>query len=323
MEIKGCIVIVKLTHDQFLEKLYSIRKNVIPKERYINSGTPIMCECVDCGNEWKISPDNLYLNKRCPLCARKSRADKQRKTTDEFIMQMSHIDKNIEVVGEYTRAKAKILCKCIIHGELFYAAPTHLLRGESGCKQCIKIKNHLSGLKTIGEFIDDLSVVNDMIDVIGEYVNAKTPIRVVCKRCGYEWSSEPTTLLSGCGCRNCYQSRGERVIRIWLDRHGLEYEQQKKYDGLVGVGGRKLSYDFYVPSANTLIEYHGQFHDGSVNIESAKRYYDTQKEHDRRKVEYAVGNGINLLCLWYNGMDNYERILEMVLMQNPVEITVV
>lgn len=55
---------------------------------------------------------------------------------------------------------------------------------------------------------------------------------------------------------------------------------------LVGDGGGNLSYDFYLKEDNLLIEYQGEFHDGSDRMPD-KSYLPTQQEHDRRKREYA------------------------------------
>lgn len=67
---------------------------------------------------------------------------------------------------------------------------------------------------------------------------------------------------------------------------------------MVTDGGGNLSYDFYLDEYNLLIEYQGEFHDGSARIRD-KSYLPTQQEHDRRKREYAKQQGINLLEIWY------------------------
>lgn len=39
---------------------------------------------------------------------------------------------------------------------------------------------------------------------------------------------------------------------------------QKEFDNLLGVKNGKLKFDFYLPTYNFLIEYQGEYHDGSI-----------------------------------------------------------
>ena len=41
------------------------------------------------------------------------------------------------------------------------------------------------------------------IEILEEYVNAKTKIKVRCKIDGYEWEMTPSNLLGGYGCPKC------------------------------------------------------------------------------------------------------------------------
>lgn len=52
-------------------------------------------------------------------------------------------------------------------------------------------------------FIKAMQTINPDIEVVGEYVSSKTKIRCKCKKCGYEFSSIPPSLLAGEGCLPC------------------------------------------------------------------------------------------------------------------------
>jgi hypothetical protein len=110
------------------------------------------------------------------------------------------------------------------------------------------------------------------------------------------------------GCPVCNESKGERKIRKWLEDNTKEYISQKEFNGLIGIGGGNLSYDFYLPSNNLLIEFQGQFHDGLSDY--TKINLERQKEHDNRKLEYAKTYNIKLLEIWYWDYENIEQILE-------------
>lgn len=166
------------------------------------------------------------------------------------------------------------------------------------------------------KYRDVVSLANDMgYDVVtGErdYKNAATKIICKCKKHG-EFSTNMGHLVEGKGCPICKESRGEKSIRNILSAHDILFEPQKRFDGLYGVGGGKLSYDFYIPSQNLLIEYQGEYHDGTMHkispdMQSVEKL-EKQKIHDEMKRSYAKDNGIGLLEIWYFDYDNIEKIL--------------
>ena len=110
-------------------------------------------------------------------------------------------------------------------------------------------------------------------------------------------------------CPYCALSKGEKKIENWLRYHNIEYTYEQTFNGLIGLKEGLLSYDFYLPKYNLLIEYQGEYHDGSVHNETKKRF-ERQQEHDRRKREYAERNNIKLLEIWYWDFDNIEEILK-------------
>lgn len=76
-----------------------------------------------------------------------------------------------------------------------------------------------------------------------------------------------------------------------------------------GVNNCMLSYDFYIKDFNLLIEYQGEFHDGTANQQTDSTF-QKQQEHDRRKKQYAKDNGIELFEIWYWDFENIDEILE-------------
>jgi len=131
----------------------------------------------------------------------------------------------------------------------------------------------------------------------------------ICEECGYKWKNEIRNMVNSRGCPECNMSKGEQVIKNWLKLHSICYIYQKEFEGLVGLKGMPLSYDFYLPNEyNLLIEYQGEFHDGGGK-EYTKANLEYQQEHDRRKREYAENNNINLLEIWYYDFDKIEDIL--------------
>lgn len=104
-------------------------------------------------------------------------------------------------------------------------------------------------------------------------------------------------------------SEGEEMTRLFLDKYGINYEPQKRFDGLVGVNGGQLSYDFFLMDDNILIECQGSQHYrfGDCITEEA---FMIQREHDHRKWEYAKNHNITLIELPYWHYKNVEEYLK-------------
>lgn len=166
-----------------------------------------------------------------------------------------------------------------------------------------------------------------------EYLpNSNKKVWWKCKECGYGWEAKILNRnASNSMCPQCNQSKGERKIDDYLVQKGfisisqenfdqltnyeklnnLYYIPQKEFDGLLGVGKGNLSYDFYLPNYNLLIEYQGEFHDCNNNkgTRYMKERFPIQQEHDKRKKDYAQNSNIKLLEIWYWDFDNVEEIL--------------
>ena len=133
----------------------------------------------------------------------------------------------------------------------------------------------------------------------------------ICENCNKEYQTLPKQLTKysrSKNCLNCGSSKGENKILEHLKYKNIKYITQKTFDSLVGVNDGLLSYDFYLPDYNLLIEYQGEFHDGNTRFKK-DTYYNRQQEHDKRKREYAKNHNIKLLEIWYWDYDNIEEIL--------------
>ena len=53
------------------------------------------------------------------------------------------------------------------------------------------------------EFKNRMNLISPTIEILGQYVNAKTKIKCRCLLDGYEWYATPDNLLRGCGCPKC------------------------------------------------------------------------------------------------------------------------
>lgn len=112
--------------------------------------------------------------------------------------------------------------------------------------------------------------------------------------CGNFISVRNNSLKSGntqsCG---CLSSKGEERIKEILTKHEVDFVQQKTFKDLFGDTQKKfLSFDFYIPSKNLLIEYQGEQHYNSRWKGMEK--FEKQRKYDERKRQYCKENNFFL-----------------------------
>ena len=120
-------------------------------------------------------------------------------------------------------------------------------------------------------------------------------------------------------CHDFQSSKGESCISSFLFKNNIDYIPQQIFKELLGLRNGNLSYDFYIPKYNLLIEYQGEQHEKPIDFKGkgkkyAEKQFKIQQEHDRRKREYAKFNNINLLEIWYYDFYNIEKILKQYIM---------
>lgn len=118
-------------------------------------------------------------------------------------------------------------------------------------------------------------------------------------------------------CPKCKESHGERNIREYLTKNNIEFIPQKTFSNLLGTGEKPLSYDFYIPSKNLLVEFQGEQHYRPVDfsgkdMKQAEKDFEIQQEHDKRKRDYAQQNNIDLLEITYLEENKIEEILDKI-----------
>lgn len=237
----------------------------------------------------------------------------KKKTQEEFEQEVAEkLNNEYVVMDTYINNRTKIKVfhkKC---GEYKYVCPNHLLNGH-GCKKCGIYKFSQGRIKTQEQFITDVKRVwGDEYTVIGNYVGDKTKIEIQHNVCNTIWSIVPNAFLNHHGCPNCMKgkSRCENKIQEMLNDRKIIYEQQKRFNGLRGVKNGKLSYDFFIPKYNLLIEAQGEQHVTPKEHFGGEKQFERQQEHDKRKREYAKNNGYKLLEIWYYDYNNIDKILD-------------
>lgn len=174
-----------------------------------------------CGSHgaFEVSPDNHMRGRGCPACGRERQADSHRKDVSSFIegARSVHGDRYDYSRVAYHQAKAKVEILCTEHGA-FWQTPDNHLQGK-GCQECRdKLASERLGWDT-EEFIQNAQEKFgnrfDYSKVI--YVDAWTPIKVICPEHG-EFQQNPVGHLHGThGCPKCADSRRNEGRRLTTD----------------------------------------------------------------------------------------------------------
>lgn len=286
---------VKL-HEQYVEELKVVNPNVLVIEEYINADTPTLHMCLIHNIVWKTRPNNVLHGCGCRECMREKISEKNCKTHEQYVKDLSVANPYVVAVGKYINVKTPILHECLIHNIMWETTPSSALQG-CGCCMCRseKIGNGLR--KSHAQYVEDLRIANPNIVALGTYVDVNTPILHKCLIDGYEWETTPIKALHAVGCPQCNKSRGERDVEEWLKCNNIAYEPQKSFDDCKDK--KPLPFDFYLPDYNCCVEYNGRQHYEPVDYFGGEEALEYTQKHDKIKAEYCRNNNIRLLSIPY------------------------
>ena len=284
------------TNEEYIKEFNEQSKgDYILLSEYKGSTKNIIVKHLKCGTVYNVTPTRFREGTRCPKCAIKNRT----KTEETFKKELLDLGKGeYELLSNYINSYTNVRLKHKSCGIIYDVRPNDFISGRR-CPYCGGGRLRKGWLKR------KLSSVNSNVKILGEYKDNKSPIEVECKLCNNVWKPSTSNLLQGYGCPICSQSHGERFIKNYLDNHNIVYESQKKFKDLNDK--QPLSYDFYLPKQNVLIEYQGQQHYEAKDYFGGKEQLKKQQYHDKLKREYAQKYGYTLLEPTYK-LDNQEKI---------------
>lgn len=279
----------------------------IKGQKYINTKTKYKYFCT-IHEEYYLQEWNSHRlgMSGCTLCHNNRVSTSKTKYSMNMIMKECLLKKwDIPQKGQkYITTKTKYIFICPTHGEYKQTWEKH--KDGQGCPKCKYIKASNTKTKTHKYYYKEC--IDKCVDLpIEDYKGDSTKINHKCRICGNVYKQTPSNHLRGQGCPKCKQSRGEKFIRNYLDKHNINYIPQKTFNDLKDK--RLLSYDFYLPKQKVLIEYQGLQHyiAGGRGGKFNKDYFPTQQYHDKLKREYAVNNGYTLLEPTYK-LDTQEKV---------------
>lgn len=116
----------------FLTNLAAKNSSVEAIGEYYSVAEKMTFRCKTCGYIWEAKPNHILAGHGCPVCG-----GSKKKQHNQFISEYKTVNPYIQILGHYTNAHAKLLCRCLLCENEWYASPDKLLQG-TGCPQCDK-----------------------------------------------------------------------------------------------------------------------------------------------------------------------------------------
>ena len=274
--------------------------------KYVSTATKIKVRHNICGCEWEVKPNNFITGTRCPNCF-----GKKKKTTKYFKKEVFEIVGNeYTVLNNYKNIKTKVKFKHNKCGYEFEMLPGNFLCGQR-CPRCMRKLSDMNTRKTNKEFIQEVyELVGNEYEFLEKYISNKTKIKVKHNICNYIYEVAPICFLRGARCPQCAESKGETIIRNYLENNNIDFKKEYSFENLKGIGNGLLRFDFAVfqnDKLRHLIEYDGEFHYKNFYEDGS---FETLQIHDKRKNQYCKNNNIPLLRIPYWEFDSIEEILD-------------
>ena len=288
--INDILIEFKIKHDNF----YNYDKIGIIK----NNKTKIVINCSIHG-DFKQSVDSHLRGGGCIKCHHHN----IKYDFNKFVEKSNNIHKNKYTYYEdsYNGTSSKLKINCQEHGDFFQLGKTHINGG--GCFKCsnFNIKEEVVRLSIINKDKYNYKFVQE------DFKTIKTKVRIICKKHG-EFTQSIYSHSNGSGCPICKSSKGELKIINILEKFKISYFRQKKFEDCKSIN--KLSFDFYLPKLNLLIEFDGIQHFKPVKLFGGEKEFEKTKIKDKIKTDYCINNNIELIRISY--LENIEEKLSLI-----------
>lgn len=305
-----------ITHEMFVKRIKEKSPSIKILGTYIGCDNPIECECLDCGNIWFPIPRTLNQGSKCPKCGIRNRATKRTRSKEDVLAELALKNPDVMVLGElgeYESTRSKVEWKCKRCGSVWKSQMRNLLDGNSHCYTCSKKRVRETVLLPNEVFLERISKILPHIQPLEKFDGYYVKLECKCNRHDRLFISTPHSLLTGkCGCPLCYETHGERKLRIILEKYGIELKQQFTFDDCKDEA--LLKFDGYNKEHNVAFEYHGEQHYRVVdfsghNYEHAKNQFLKMQKRDQIKRNYCNSHGILLIEIPYYHYDDMEDYL--------------
>lgn len=224
------------------------------------------------------------------------------KYTEKCIEKYGDKYEYIEYIKHPKNSKIKYKCKKCNYINL-QRCNLHLKGVE--CHKCSLEEKTKNSIISIEDRIKEANKIhNELYDYSyidkEKYKDGRSKVNIFCNQCDRFFNQTLQSHNSGTGCPICKFSKGEKKIMNYLVSHNIKFIPQHKFENQKEIIGEKR-FDFYIPSKNLVIEYHGRQH-FQFNDFYHKDMFDflDQVKRDYNKQKFCKDNNINFTEIHYN-----------------------
>lgn len=305
-----------LSVGEFVEKARKRHGSAYDYSRveYKNLRTKVWIGCKSCGRWWQQQPADHLVGRRCPTCSKQPKASQIEERARLFL------DNAIRVHGvgrygyervNYVNNRTPIEIDCSVCNAPFFQRPQDHLNGK-GCRKCgNKLRAENCRLSTEHFIAKARATHGDRYDYsLSSYISSETKILIGCKVSGHRpFLQNPGSHARGNGCPACgLGSQGEAEIAKYLDSEGIRYEREKRFPECRDT--RTLSFDFYLPNQNSLVEFDGEQHFSENEHWGGEKAFADRTRKDAIKTHWAIAEGYHLIRISYDERENIPAILK-------------
>jgi len=295
----------KLTTQEFIEKVKAIHGNRYDYSlvNYRGAHKKINIICLKHG-VFVQTANNHYRGNNCPKCYADILKNSRKDDYNSFISKVKKLNNKYDYsLVEYVDSQTKVKIICSEHG-VFEQTPNNHITKKQGCPICGGSKKLTTDI-----FIQRAKKIhNNKYDYSKSlYMGMEVKIDIICSKHGI-FKQVPKHHLNNHGCPICNESKGEKAVAKYLDDNNIKYIRQKRFNDCRNK--HPLSFDFYVPKNNILIEYDGIQHFEINEHFGGKKGLEHIQKNDGIKNKYCKNNNIKLIRIKYN--ENIKNKLELI-----------
>ena len=146
-------------------------------------------------------------------------------------------------------------------------------------------------------------VFGDLYDYnIDRFEDFDSITELYCKQHQRWFEVLPKEHIGGKRCPFDNESKGETMVRVYLEKNNIPFKQYHKLKGCFSeINGRciLLTFDFYLPEQNTVIEYDGEQHYKPVERFGGEPTYQRQVLLDNIKNVFCDKSGVKMIRIPY------------------------
>ena len=281
-----------MSQEEFEKKVFDKHGNDVKVMGTFNGmGNPVTIKCY-CGkhgwSEKTINAKNIFAKSftLCKNCAYSNRGS-YTKSSDCFRKLKEYCEtkggKLISTKWVKSKSLYRVKCENSEH-PVFENSADKLMNSNQWCPYCCGRK---------GDFENE---IRDIVhskngELLSEYTNALTHVKVKCKEHNFIWDIYPFNIKKGRWCPVCNMGYGEKVVYDYLTNEKIKFVPQALLDNKLGKDGVPYRFDFGIfdkkDNIDAVIEVDGEYH---------QRELDTL-EKDRIKDNYCKSLGVKMFRL--------------------------